>query len=197
MRELGDHLAAGGLVVLAGDALRGGDLDLAAAASRITPETIAFMARHGRGLICLGLDAERAAELGIEPQQSEGHGSSGRPFGRSIEAAHGVTTGISAADRAHTIRVAVDPGCGPADLVSPGHIFPLIANPAGPRARLSTLEAGLAMMAHYGLGKGVVLCAMLREDGTMARLPEVSAFAGEHGIRIVDIAEWVEANVPA
>jgi 3,4-dihydroxy-2-butanone 4-phosphate synthase len=195
MSGLGEHLSNGGLVILAGDALRGGDLDLAAAAGRITPETIAFMARHGRGLICLGLSQERAATLGIEPQRSEGHGSSGRPFGRSIEAVEGVTTGISAADRARTIQVAVDPNCGPADLVSPGHIFPLIADPRGPRARLSTLEAGLTMMRHYGLGEGVVLCAMLREDGTMAREHEVRVWAGEQGIPIIQIGDWVDAHV--
>jgi 3,4-dihydroxy-2-butanone 4-phosphate synthase len=196
VRDLGSHLASGGLVVLAGDALRGGDLDLAAAASCVTPEVIAFMARNGRGLICLGLDAERAAMLGIEPQFSEGHESSRRPFGRSIEAAEGVTTGISAADRAHTIRVAVDPESGPSDLVSPGHIFPLIADPAGPRSRLSTLEAGLAIMDHHGLGRGVVLCAMLREDGSMARVGEVAPWAEGEGIPVLNIAEWVEAHVP-
>jgi 3,4-dihydroxy-2-butanone 4-phosphate synthase len=196
MSELGEHLARGGLAILAGDALRGGDLDLAAAASRITPEAIAAMARLGRGLICLGLSAERAAELEIEPQVSGVHASSGRPFGRSIEAVEGVTTGISAADRAQTIRVAVDPARGPADLVSPGHIFPLIANPAGPRARLSTLETGVAMARHYGLGEGIVLCAMLREDGSMARVHEVRDWAAGEGIPIVDIAEWVEAHVP-
>lgn len=195
MSEIGDHLGQGGLVILAGDALRGGDLDLAAAASRITPDTIAFMARHGRGLICLGLSEERAALLQIEHQRSEGHGNSGRPFGRSIEAVAGVTTGISAADRAHTIRVAVDPDCGPADLVSPGHIFPLIADPRGPRSRLSTLEAGLAMVRHHDLGEGIVLCAMLREDGSMAREHEVQGWAAEHDIPIVQIGEWVDSHV--
>lgn len=197
MSDLKAHLAAGGLVILAGDALRGGDLDLAAAASRITPEAIAFMARHGRGLICLGLSAARADALGIEPQRSEAHSGSGRPFGRSIEAVSGVTTGISAADRARTIAVAVDPTSRPEDLVSPGHIFPLIANEAGPRARLSTLEAGLAMMAEMGLGEGVVLCAMLRDDGSMARLGEVQGWAASENIPVVDIGEWVEAHVPA
>ena len=197
MSDLQAHLAAGGLVILAGDALRGGDLDLAAAASRITLETIAFMARHGRGLICLGLSAGRAKVLEIEPQQSEAHSGSGRPFGRSIEAASGVTTGISAADRAHTIKVAVDPGSKPEDLVSPGHIFPLIANDAGPRARLSTLEAGLAIMDHMGLGEGVVLCAMLRDDGGMARLSEVQGWAESEKVPVIDIAEWVAANVSA
>ncbi|GAA4008493.1 3,4-dihydroxy-2-butanone-4-phosphate synthase [Sphingomonas humi] len=197
MSNLKAHLAAGGLIILAGDALRGGDLDLAAAASCITPDTIAFMARHGRGLICLGLSASRAEALGIEPQQSEAHSGSGRPFGRSIEAASGVTTGISAADRARTISVAVDPASQPEDLVSPGHIFPLIANDAGPRARLSTLEAGLAIMDKLGFGEGVVLCAMLRDDGGMARLSEVRSWADSENIPVIDIAEWVEANVPA
>ncbi|WP_114228036.1 MULTISPECIES: 3,4-dihydroxy-2-butanone-4-phosphate synthase [Sphingomonas] len=192
MSNLAEHLGAGGLVVLAGDALRGGDLDLAAAASRITPDTIAFMARHGRGLICLGLSAERAAALGIELQQREHHGSSGRPFGQSIEAAEGVSTGISAADRAHTITVAVDPAKGRADLVSPGHVFPLIADPAGPAKRLSTLEAGLAIVADAGLGDGVVLCAMLREDGSMARLREISGWATAANIPVVDIGQWVK-----
>lgn len=191
MSGLRDHLAAGGIVVLAGDALRGGDLDLAAAASRVTPEIVNFMARHGRGLICLGLSAKRAAELGIELQQTENARSSGRPFGRSIEARHGTSTGISAADRALTIATAVDPANGPDSLISPGHIFPLIADPGGPKARLSTLEAGVEMMASMGLGEGVVLCAMLREDGTMARVHEIEDLATRENLPIVDIAEWV------
>ncbi|MCW3797581.1 3,4-dihydroxy-2-butanone-4-phosphate synthase [Sphingomonas sp. BN140010] len=194
MTELAEHLANGGLAILAGDALRGGDLDLAAAASRITPDAIAFMARNGRGLICLGLSAERAAALGIEPQQRDGHGTSGRPFGQSIEAKEGVTTGISAADRATTIKVAVDPARGREDLVSPGHVFPLIANPGGPAVRLSTLEAGLEIIRSCGLGEGVVLCAMLREDGSMARIGELTDWAAEQGIPIVDIGEWTRGQ---
>lgn len=197
MSDLQAHLASGGLVILAGDALRGGDLDLAAAASRITPEAIAFMARQGRGLICLGLSAARAKALDIEPQRSEAHSGSARPFGRSIEAASGVTTGISAADRAHTIKVAVDPASKSEDLVSPGHIFPLIGQEQGPRARLSTLETGLALMNELGLGEGVVLCAMLRDDGSMARLGEVRGWAASEGIPVIDIGEWVAAHVPA
>lgn len=194
MNDVGEHLAAGGMVILAGDALRGGDLDLAAAASRVSPEMINFMARHGRGLICLGLSFSRATELGIERQESASARSSGRPFGRSIEARHGTTTGISAADRALTIATAVDPMSGPDSLISPGHVFPLIADPRGPTARLSTLEAGVAMMEAYELGDGIVLCAMLREDGTMARVHEVGDFAAEHDIPIVDIGEWVAAQ---
>ena len=194
MTDLEAHLASGGIIVLAGDALRGGDLDLAAAASRVTPAMINFMALHGRGLICLGLTAKRAGELQIERQNSESARSSGRPFGRSIEARHGTTTGISAADRALTIATAVDPANGPDALISPGHIFPLIADPRGPSARLSTLEAGVAMMEAYGLGEGIVLCAMLREDGTMARVHEIGDFAAEHSIPIVDIAQWVASR---
>lgn len=194
MTALGEHLAAGGIVILSGDALRGGDLDLAAAATKVTPQTINFMARNGRGLICLGLSADRAAELGIEPQETSSHGRSGRPFGRSIEAREGITTGISAADRATTIAVAVDPEAGPEALVSPGHIFPLIADRRGPAARLSTLEVGIEMMRAYGLGEGIVLCAMLREDGTMARIDEVRDFAEQERLPIVDIAEWVQSQ---
>jgi len=192
MSDLAEHLRGGGLVILAGDALRGGDLDLAAAATCITPDTIAFMARNGRGLICLGLSADRAAALGIEPQQRDGHGSSGRPFGQSIEAREGVTTGISAADRATTIRIAVDPGRGRDDLVSPGHVFPLIADPGGSSVRLSTLEAGLEIVRSCGLGEGVVLCAMLREDGSMARIGELSDWAADQAIPTLDIREWVK-----
>ena len=191
MTGLAQHLAGGGLVILAGDELRGGDLDLAAAATRITADTIAFMARNGRGLICLGLSADRARALGIEPQQREGHGSSGRPFGQSIEAREGVTTGISAADRATTIQVAVDPQRGREDLVSPGHVFPLIGDPGGPAVRMSALEAGLEIVRCCGLGEGVVLCAMLREDGSMARIGKVTEWAAEQDIPIVDIREWV------
>ena len=194
MSGLKEHLEQGGIVILSGDALRGGDLDLACAASRITPDAINFMARHGRGLICLGLSAERARHLRLAPQFSEGHESSGRPFGPSIEARLGITTGISAADRAHTIRVAVDPECCRDDLVSPGHVFPLIADPRGPEARLSTLETGIDIMRHFGLGEGVVLCAMLRADGSMARLCELSEWAREQEIPVVDLQQWVESK---
>lgn len=186
-RDLAAHLAAGGVMLLTGDALRGGDLDFAAAASRVTPETINFLALHGRGLVCLGLSAERARALKLTNQYSANHASSGRPFGRSIEAREGVTTGISAADRARTIAVAVDEACGADDLVSPGHVFPLIADPRGLSARRSTLEAGLQIVREAGLGEGVVLCAVLREDGTMARIGELRDWAQGEGIPVVDI----------
>lgn len=194
MKGLRDHLDGGGIIILSGDELRGGDLDLAAAATRVTPETINFMARHGRGLICLGLSPERARALRLQPKLSEGHASSGRPFGRSIEAREGITTGISAADRAHTISIAVDPERGADDLVSPGHVFPLIADPRGPRARPSTLETGIEIVKRLDLGEGVVLCAMLREDGSMARIGEVAPWAKEEGIPIVDVHDWMASS---
>ncbi|HEV7340316.1 MAG TPA: 3,4-dihydroxy-2-butanone-4-phosphate synthase [Sphingopyxis sp.] len=187
LEAIGQHLADGGLIILAGDALRHGDLDFAMAASRVTPQAINFMARHGRGLICLGLTQSRAWKLGITPQHSGDGADSGRPFGVSIEARHGVETGISAHDRAHTIAVAMAPDARAHDLVKPGHVFPLIADPGGLGARRSTLEAGIALCNRFDLGEGVVLCAIMRDDGTMARRADMTGFAAEHGTPIVDI----------
>lgn len=187
LNAIGQHLADGGLIIMAGDALRQGDLDFAMAASRVTPQAINFMARHGRGLICLGLTQSRAWKLGITLQNTGEGGDSGRPFGVSIEARHGVDTGISAHDRAHTIAVAMAPGARAADLVKPGHVFPLIADPGGLSTRRSTLEAGIALCNRFDLGEGVVLCAILRDDGTMARRADMERFAVEHSTPIVDI----------
>lgn len=187
LEAIGQHLADGGLIILAGDALRHGDLDFAMAASRVTPQAINFMARHGRGLICLGLTQSRAWKLGITPQHSGDGADSGRPFGVSIEARHGVETGISAHDRAHTIAVAMASDARAHDLVKPGHVFPLIADPGGPAARRSTLEAGIALCNRFNLGEGVVLCAIMRDDGTMARRADMTGFAAEHRTPIVDI----------
>lgn len=188
LEVIGAHLESGGIIILSGDALRAGDLDFAMAARKVTPEAINFMARHGRGLICLGLTRERAWELGITSQNRDGTADSGRPFGVSIEAKHGVDTGISAHDRAHTIAVAMAPDARAADLVSPGHVFPLIANPGGIEARRSTLEAGIALCRKFDLGEGIVLCAILRADGTMARVEDMEEFAATHSTPILDIA---------
>lgn len=189
---VGEHLRGGGIVILAGDELRQGDLDFAMAASRVTPDAVNFMARHGRGLICLGLSEARTAALGIRRQTSGRHAGSGRPFGQSIEARHGVETGISAYDRAHTIAVAMADDARAADLVTPGHVFPLIGDPRGVAARKSTLEAGLALCERFGLGDGVVLCAILREDGTMARVDDMTDFAQQHSTPIVDIGTLLD-----
>ncbi|MGB3378898.1 MAG: 3,4-dihydroxy-2-butanone-4-phosphate synthase [Allopontixanthobacter sediminis] len=191
LAAIGEHLAAGGIVILSGDALREGDLDFAMAASRVTADAINFMARHGRGLICLGLSRERASELGITPQNRGTTADSGRPFGVSIEAKHGVDTGISAHDRAHTIAVAMASDARAGDMVSPGHVFPLIADPGGVEARMSTLEAGIALCRQFGLGEGIVLCAILRSDGTMARVEDMAEFAETHATPIVDITALV------
>ncbi|NJM49558.1 MAG: 3,4-dihydroxy-2-butanone-4-phosphate synthase [Sphingomonadales bacterium] len=186
--DLAAHLGAGGMIILSGDELRDGDLDFAMAASKVTAQAINFMALHGRGLICLGISQERAWHLGIGRQDGGSHASSGRPFGVSIEARHGVDTGISAYDRAHTISVAVAPDARAADLVTPGHVFPLIANPGGLAVRKSTLEAGLELCRRYDLGEGIVLCAIMREDGSMARAPDMEEFAAAHHVPIIDIS---------
>ncbi len=191
LEAVGAHLAEGGIIILAGDALRQGDIDFALAASKVTPAAINFMARHGRGLICLGLTRERAWELGIAAQSNEGTASSGRPFGVSIEARHGVETGISAFDRAHTIAVAMAGDARASDLVTPGHVFPLISHPGGIKARPSTLEAGIALCRKFGLGEGIVLCAIMREDGSMARAEDMADFAATHATPIVDIGTLI------
>jgi 3,4-dihydroxy-2-butanone 4-phosphate synthase len=129
--------------------------------------------------------------LGIAAQSNEGTASSGRPFGVSIEARHGVETGISAFDRAHTIAVAMAEDARASDLVTPGHVFPLIAHPGGIKARLSTLEAGIALCRKFGLGEGIVLCAIMREDGSMARAEDMADFAASHATPIVDIGTLI------
>ena len=186
------RLADGQIVILSGDALRGGDIDFAMAASRVTPEKVNFMAKHGRGLICLGMTSDRAWKLGISPQNRDTDRSSGRPFGVSIEASTGVDTGISAHDRAETIRIATAETATASDIVTPGHVFPLIANPGGVAARRSTLEAGIALCEEAGLGDAVVLCAVMREDGSMARAEDMAAFCADHDIAMFDISELAD-----
>jgi len=180
-------IAAGRIVVISGDQLRGGDIDLMIAARHVTPEAINFMATHGRGLICLAVTPERAAQLGLSLINPGTARQTGRPFARSIEAGHGVSTGISAADRAHTIAVTIADNATSADLHSPGHVFPLIAHPGGISARRSTLEAGIALCREFDLGEGIVLCAILRADGTMARVEDMEEFARVHSTPILDI----------
>jgi 3,4-dihydroxy 2-butanone 4-phosphate synthase/GTP cyclohydrolase II len=190
--EIRDRLAVGQIVILSGDALRGGDIDFAMAANRVTPEKVNFMAIHGRGLICLGMTSDRAWKLGISPQNRDTDRSSGRPFGVSIEASTGVDTGISAHDRAETIRIATADNATASDIVTPGHVFPLIADPGGVAARRSTLEAGIALCEEAGLGDAVVLCAVMREDGSMARTEDMAAFCADHDIAMFDISELAD-----
>jgi 3,4-dihydroxy 2-butanone 4-phosphate synthase len=182
-------LAAGQLIVITGDRFRRGDMDLAVAAQHVTPEAINFMANHGRGLICLALTPPRAIRLGIGLVNPGEQRQSGRPFGRSIEAREGVTTGISAADRALTVQVAVAEGASAEQLVSPGHVFPLIAAAGGIRERPAAAEAAIDLCRLAGAGDAAVICSIMRDDGEMARPDDIADLVAEHGLPVVDVAE--------
>ncbi|VVT00126.1 3,4-dihydroxy-2-butanone-4-phosphate synthase [Erythrobacter sp. EC-HK427] len=180
-------LAAGRMVIITGDEHRNGDIDFCIAASHVTPEAINFMATHGRGLICLCLTRDRAIGLGIGLVNPRRENQSGRPHGRSVEAASGITTGISAADRAHTIKVATAEDATASDIVSPGHVFPLITDPGGVASRPAAAEAAVELCRRANAGEAAVICAILRDDGEMARPDDVETLAHEHGIPFVDI----------
>ena len=182
-------LAAGRIVVLTGDRLRGGDIDFAVAAKYADADAINFMATHGRGLICLALTPTRAMKLGIGLINPGAARQSGRPHGRSIEARDGVSTGISAADRARTIAVAIDDSSSADDLVSPGHVFPLIAAPGGIAERPAALEAAIELCRRAGAGDAAVICSIMRDDGEMARIEDIGGLIAQHDLAIVDIAE--------
>lgn len=184
-------VAAGRIIVIAGDRLRGGDIDLMCAASAVTPEAINFMATHGRGLICLAVTPERAAQLGLSLVNPGTERQTGRPFARSIEAAHGVSTGISAADRAHTVRVAIAAGASSADIHSPGHVFPLIAQGGGVLARPSACEASIDLARLAGAGDAAVICSIMRDDGEMARIDDIGDLIAAHGLAVADIAALI------
>lgn len=188
--KAGHALAAigrGEMVVLTGDRLRGGDIDLMLAARFATAEAIAFMATRGRGLVCLTMTPQRALRLNIALINPGRARQTGRPFGRSIEARDGVTTGISAADRARTIAVAIAEGASGDDLVSPGHIFPLIALAGGVRERPSAVEASIELTRRAGAGECAVICSILRDDGEMARVGDVAGL----GLPIADIGDLI------
>ena len=180
-------LAAGKVIVLTGDRLRGGDIDFAVAAKYADAAAINFMATHGRGLICLALTPAHALRLGIGLINPGAARQSGRPHGRSIEAREGVSTGISAADRARTIAVAIAPRATSDDLVSPGHVFPLIAAPGGIAERPAALEAAIELTRRAGVGEAAVLCSIMRDDGEMARIEDVTDLIAAHGLAAADI----------
>jgi 3,4-dihydroxy 2-butanone 4-phosphate synthase/GTP cyclohydrolase II len=186
-----EAIAAGRIIVITGDRLRGGDIDLMIAASAVTPEAINFMATHGRGLICLAITPARASQLGLSLINPGTERQTGRPFARSIEAASGVTTGISAADRAHTIRVAIAPGASPADIHSPGHVFPLIAQAGGVRVRAAACEAAIDLARLAGAGDAAVICSIMRDDGEMARIDDIGDLIVAHGLAVADIGELI------
>jgi 3,4-dihydroxy 2-butanone 4-phosphate synthase/GTP cyclohydrolase II len=184
-------IAAGQIVVIAGDRLRGGDIDLMIAAEAVTPDAINFMATHGRGLICLAMTPQRAAQLGLSLVNPGPDRQTGRPFARSIEAASGVTTGISAADRAHTIRVAIAEGASSAHIHSPGHVFPLIARPGGVRERASACEASIDLARLAGAGDAAVICSIMRDDGEMARIDDIGDLIAAHDLAVADIGALI------
>jgi 3,4-dihydroxy 2-butanone 4-phosphate synthase/GTP cyclohydrolase II len=186
-------LAAGKVIVLTGDRLRGGDIDFAVAARHADADTVNFMATHGRGLICLALTPAHAMRLGISLINPGSDRQSGRPHGRSIEATTGVTTGISAADRARTIAVAIDPVSTGDDLVSPGHVFPLIAAAGGVAERPAALEAAIELCKRAGAGDAAVICSIMREDGEMARIEDLADLIAQHSLCVADVGDVLTA----
>ncbi len=187
-----EDVRAGRMVVLVDDEDRENEGDLVMAAEKVTPEAINFMARFGRGLICLALTDERVAQLDLPMMVDENRSSRTTAFTISIEAREGVTTGISAADRAHTVLTAVRPGAKPSDLVSPGHIFPLRARDGGVLRRTGHTEGSVDLAKLAGLEPAGVICEIMNDDGTMARMPDLVRFADEHGLRVLSIADLVQ-----
>lgn len=190
--EILDELRAGRMVILVDDEDRENEGDLVIAAEKVTPEAVNFMAKYGRGLICLALTPERIDELRLPPMTRENRAQFGTAFHVSIEAAEGVTTGISAFDRAHTIKVAIDPNTRPEDLVQPGHVFPLRAREGGVLVRAGQTEGSVDLARLAGLAPSAVICEIMDEDGSMARMPQLEAFSERHGVKICSIADLIE-----
>ena len=186
------QLRAGRMVIVSDDEDRENEGDLLIAAEHITPEAINFMAKYGRGLICLTLTKERCEFLGLPPMAVRNGTKMSTAFTVSIEAAEGVTTGISAADRARTVQAAVSHSAKPADLVQPGHIFPLQAQNGGVLMRAGHTEAGCDLAQLAGCMPSAVICEIMKDDGTMARMPDLQTFAAEHGLKIGTIADLIE-----
>ncbi|HFC96832.1 MAG TPA: bifunctional 3,4-dihydroxy-2-butanone-4-phosphate synthase/GTP cyclohydrolase II [Thermosulfurimonas dismutans] len=191
IEEALEDLRAGKMVIVVDDEDRENEGDLVLAAEKVTPEAINFMAKYGRGLICLTLTPEDVERLQL-PLQPRRHGTRfDTAFTVSIEARYGVTTGISAHDRAHTIRVAIDPRSGPEDIVTPGHVFPIRAREGGVLVRAGHTEASVDLARLAGLYPAGVICEIMKDDGTMARLPDLEKFAAEHGLKIITIRDLI------
>jgi 3,4-dihydroxy 2-butanone 4-phosphate synthase/GTP cyclohydrolase II len=185
----------GKMVILVDDEDRENEGDLTMAAEMVTPEAINFMAKHGRGLICLSLTPERVEYLQLPMMTTDNTSSFGTAFTISIEAKKGVTTGISAADRATTIKAAIDPKSKPGDLARPGHVFPLRARPGGVLQRAGQTEGSVDLSRLAGLYPAGVICEIMNDDGTMARVPQLTEFAKKHGLRIVTIKDLIAYRV--
>src|ERR1041385_7298681 len=192
IEEAVDEIRPGGMVILMDDKDRENEGDLCMAAEKVTPEAINFMATHGRGLICLPLTEERVRHLGIAMMVSDNTSPFGTAFTVSVDAAVGITTGISAGDRAKTILDAIDDAAKPQDLVTPGHIFPLRARNGGVLVRAGQTEGSVDLARLAGLKPAGVICEVMNDDGSMARLPDLEKFAAEHGLLVVTIADLIQ-----
>jgi 3,4-dihydroxy 2-butanone 4-phosphate synthase/GTP cyclohydrolase II len=189
--EVLEEIRRGGMVVVTDDEDRENEGDLVMAASKVTPAAVNFMARFGRGLICVPVTAERASHLGLQRMVAHNRELHATDFTVSVDAARGTTTGISAKDRSATIRVLADPGAGPKDLRQPGHIFPLQAAEGGVLRRAGHTEAGVDLARLAGLDPSGVICEILNEDGSMARLPDLMKFRKKHGLKICSIRDLI------
>jgi len=191
IEEILEDLRQGKMIVLVDDENRENEGDLTIAAEKITPEAINFMAKHGRGLICLALEAEIVEKLALDQMVSNNRSPFQTAFTVSVEAAQGVTTGISAADRAHTILTAIADDVKPEDLVQPGHVFPLRARRGGVLFRTGQTEGSVDLARLAGLKPAGVICEVMKDDGTMARLPDLQEFAREHDLKIASVADII------
>ena len=189
--EIINEARNGRMFILVDDEDRENEGDLVVPAQMATPDAINFMARHARGLICLSITSDRARQLRLPPMASDNQSGHGTAFTVSIEAKEGITTGISAADRARTIAVAIDATHGPDEIVSPGHVFPLVAKPGGVLVRAGHTEAAVDVSRLAGLNPSGVICEIMREDGTMARLDDLMDFARTHGLKIGTIRDLI------
>src|SRR5208282_2916086 len=185
-------LRKGKMVIVVDDADRENEGDLILAAQFVTPAAVNFMAKHGRGLICVATNSDRLQQLGIERMVRQNRESFRTDFQVSVDAARGITTGISAADRARTIQIMAEPAAVPEDLVQPGHVFPLRARPGGVLQRAGHTEAAVDLAQLAGLRPIGVLCEIMNDDGSMARLPELRKFARKHRLKICTIADLIE-----
>src|SRR5205823_12880565 len=192
IEEAVEDIRAGKFVVVVDAPERENEGDLTIAAQFATPEAINFMAKEGRGLICLCLSEERCEELGLRQMSDKNETPYGTAFTVSIEARTGVTTGISAPDRARTIQVAIDPSAKPADLVQPGHVFPLRARDGGVLERTGQTEAAVDLARLAGLTPAGVVCEVMNDDGTMARVKDLVPYCERHGLKMITVADLVE-----
>ncbi|HVZ61065.1 MAG TPA: 3,4-dihydroxy-2-butanone-4-phosphate synthase [Terriglobales bacterium] len=186
-----EDIRAGRMIVVVDDEDRENEGDLTLAAEKVTPEAINFMARFGRGLVCLAMTEERLEHLRIGPMSSENTSQFGTAFCEAIDAREGVTTGISAYDRARTIKVAIDPATRPADLARPGHVFPLRARRGGVLVRAGQTEAAVDLARLAGMAPAGIICEIMKDDGTMARVPDLITFCCEHSLNMLTVAELI------